>query len=65
MLDGLTGLPNRRAWGGALAERSNAVRGSAPAAVVSVDLDGLEQTNDTHGHDAGDAVLRRAARAAR
>jgi diguanylate cyclase (GGDEF)-like protein len=64
MLDGLTGLPNRRAWDGALArEEQRCQRFGHPAAVVSVDLDGLKQTNDTHGHDAGDAVLRRAARA--
>jgi diguanylate cyclase (GGDEF)-like protein len=64
MLDGLTGLPNRRAWDGALArEEQRCQRFGHPAAIVSVDLDGLKCTNDTHGHDAGDAVLRRAATA--
>ncbi len=64
MLDGLTGLPNRRAWDGALArEEQRCQRFGHPAAVVSIDLDGLKYTNDTHGHEAGDALLRRAARA--
>jgi diguanylate cyclase (GGDEF)-like protein len=64
MLDGLTGLPNRRAWDRALArEEQRCQRFGHPAAVVSIDLDGLKHTNDTHGHEAGDAVLRRAAQA--
>ena len=64
MLDGLTGLPNRRAWDGALArEEERCQRFGHPAAVVSIDLDGLKETNDSLGHEAGDAVLRRAAHA--
>lgn len=64
MLDGLTGLPNRRAWDGALArEEQRCRRFGHPAAVVSIDLDGLKHTNDTQGHEAGDALLRRAANA--
>ncbi len=64
MLDGLTGLPNRRAWDGALArEEQRCQRFGHPAAIVSVDLDGLKHTNDTHGHEVGDDLLRRAATA--
>ena len=64
MLDGLTGLPNRRAWDGALArEEQRCQRFGHPAAIVSIDLDDLKWTNDTHGHEAGDALLRRAANA--
>ncbi len=64
LLDGLTGLPNRRAWDGALArEEQRCLRFGHPAVVVSIDLDGLKHTNDTHGHEAGDALLRRAAKA--
>ncbi len=62
MRDELTGLPNRRAWEGALAgEEERCRRFGHPAAVVSIDLDGLKRTNDTGGHEAGDALLRRAA----
>lgn len=53
MTDQLTGLLNRRA----LFDRF----GHAPltgAAVVLVDLDHFKSINDTHGHDAGDLVLR-------
>ncbi|HVF13432.1 MAG TPA: sensor domain-containing diguanylate cyclase [Acidimicrobiales bacterium] len=64
MLDALTGLPNRRAWDGALArEEQRCERFGHPATVVSIDLDGLKHTNDTQGHEAGDALLRRAAKA--
>jgi len=62
MVDELTGLPNRRAWEGALAgEEERCRRFGHQAAIVSVDLDGLKRTNDTGGHGAGDALLRRAA----
>jgi two-component system cell cycle response regulator len=54
--DGLSGLPNRRALLGDL-ERVLAER--APAAVVFFDLDGFKQYNDSFGHSAGDALLRR------
>jgi diguanylate cyclase (GGDEF)-like protein len=64
MLDDLTSLPNRRAWDIALAgEEKRCERFAAPAAVVSIDLDGLKRANDTQGHEAGDALLRRAAKA--
>jgi diguanylate cyclase len=64
MLDELTGLPNRRAWDTALArEEQRCARFGAPAAVVSVDLDGLKRVNDQRGHKAGDSLLRGAAKA--
>lgn len=60
LTDPLTGLPNRRAvdsW----AERqlSGAARHGFSFWVTLIDLDYFKQVNDTHGHDAGDAVLRR------
>lgn len=62
--DGLTGLPNRRAWDAALArETSRARRDAAPLAVALVDLDHFKQFNDTRGHLAGDELLRTAAKA--
>lgn len=64
LLDQLTGLPNRRAWDAALdSEERRCQRFGHPAAIVSIDLDGLKVTNDSRGHDAGDEVLRRAANA--
>lgn len=61
--DALTGLPNR-----ALIHEyadhllSQARRGGGRVAVVFVDLDHFKPINDTHGHDAGDAVLKEVAR---
>jgi diguanylate cyclase (GGDEF)-like protein len=61
--DGLTGLPNRALLYDRLeAEIARAARGGGMLGVLYVDLDGFKQINDTHGHDAGDAVLREAAR---
>ena len=54
--DKLTGLANRRAIEDRLAEL--AAR-DEPAALLLGDLDGLKAVNDSGGHDAGDAVLRR------
>jgi diguanylate cyclase (GGDEF)-like protein/PAS domain S-box-containing protein len=61
--DPLTGLANRHLLnellGVALARTE---RIGMPLAVAFLDLDGLKSINDTHGHDAGDAVLRETAR---
>lgn len=57
--DSLTGLPNRRAidfW--ASRQLSAAVRHDFPIWVVMADLDHFKSINDTHGHDAGDIVLK-------
>ena len=60
--DALTGLRNRRGWESALAhEDDRCQRYGSSATVLVVDLDRLEQTNDLHGHAAGDALLQRAA----
>ena len=61
--DGLTGLPNRALLYERLeAEIERASRGGGRLGVLYIDLDGFKQINDTHGHDAGDAVLQEAAR---
>jgi two-component system cell cycle response regulator len=57
--DALTGLYNRRymeSHVGALVEQA-ATRGK-PLTVLVLDIDYFESINDTHGHDAGDDVLR-------
>ncbi|PPK92672.1 diguanylate cyclase (GGDEF)-like protein [Kineococcus xinjiangensis] len=62
--DPLTGVLNRRGWERALdAEEQRCLRGGRCSAVAVVDLDGLSQINDSLGHEAGDELLVRAARA--
>ncbi len=62
-IDGLTGLPNRRAWDEELVKALHrARRTSQPCSVVLLDLDHFKRYNDTHGHQAGDALLRETAR---
>jgi diguanylate cyclase (GGDEF)-like protein len=61
--DSLTGLLNRAAILETLHnELSRSRRESQPVALLMVDLDRFKLINDTHGHLAGDAVLREAAR---
>ncbi len=60
--DPLTGLANRRAWDAAVrAEESRARRHATTAAVVVLDVDGLKERNDHHGHAAGDLLLQQVA----
>jgi diguanylate cyclase (GGDEF)-like protein len=63
-VDVLTGLPNRRSWDEELVKGLHrARRTSQPCAVALLDLDHFKRYNDTHGHQAGDALLRGAAQA--
>jgi diguanylate cyclase (GGDEF)-like protein len=58
-IDYLTGLPNRRAFEAFLKSELElaATRGEA-ICVAFVDLDHFKAVNDSHGHEAGDQVLR-------
>ena len=53
--DTLTGLANRRSLDEALCA---ALASRAPLALVLLDVDHFKAVNDTHGHPAGDEVLR-------
>src|SRR5919201_2088203 len=58
--DSLTGLANRRSFDDELAlEWRRAERVGDPLALVLADLDDFKSVKDRHGHQAGDAVLRR------
>jgi diguanylate cyclase (GGDEF)-like protein/PAS domain S-box-containing protein len=61
--DALTGLPNRRVLQELLPrEMARARRREAPLCLAIVDIDHFKAFNDTHGHLAGDEVLRACAR---
>ncbi len=62
--DELTGLLNRRAWREELPrEMARAKRERWPLCVAMLDIDGLKKLNDTHGHHAGDQLLKQNAAA--
>jgi len=62
--DPLTGLPNRRALSETLPrDLARARRSRSPLCVAIVDIDRFKAYNDTHGHLAGDEVLRQSAMA--
>jgi len=62
--DSLTGLPNRRALEEQLPQAmARARRSLAPLSVAILDIDHFKNYNDTHGHLAGDEVLRACAKA--
>jgi len=57
--DALTGLYNRREFELRLAEEHRrAARYAKPYALMMLDIDHFKQVNDTHGHPAGDVVLK-------
>jgi two-component system cell cycle response regulator len=57
--DGLTGLYNRRYFEDRLeAEFAFSRRHRTPLTLLMLDIDFFKTINDTHGHQAGDAVLR-------
>jgi len=57
--DGLTGLLNRRAFEDSLRrDLARTARSEAELSLLALDVDHFKQVNDTHGHPAGDEVLR-------
>ncbi len=62
--DSLTGLLNRRGWNHALHQLLGADDDAPPLTVALLDLDHFKAYNDTHGHPAGDQLLRDFAAAA-
>ncbi|WP_249998523.1 GGDEF domain-containing protein [Actinoplanes sp. M2I2] len=60
--DGLTGVPNRRAWDLRL-EAILTERQDRAVHVALLDLDHFKRFNDTYGHQAGDRLLKEAAAA--
>jgi diguanylate cyclase (GGDEF)-like protein len=62
--DGLTSVANRRTFEAALeVEITRAARSGSSVSLVLIDIDHFKALNDTHGHQAGDEVLRTVARA--
>lgn len=61
--DELTGLPNRRAWERMMdsVALDDPDHPSMAWCVAVLDLDGFKEFNDTHGHQAGDRLLRNVA----
>lgn len=57
--DALTGLNNRRQFEAAIAREVDRVaRVGEPALLLLADIDHFKKVNDTHGHAAGDIVIR-------
>ncbi len=58
-IDHLTGLPNRRAFESRLDKEVVTARNAGePLCVAFCDIDRFKKINDTHGHDAGDRILK-------
>jgi two-component system chemotaxis family response regulator WspR len=63
-VDGLTGLSNRRYFNEYIeAEWKRALRSKEPLSILMIDVDHFKLYNDSHGHLAGDEVLKKVAAA--
>lgn len=62
--DALTGVANRRSFELALAREIDRVaRSGEPALLLVLDIDHFKHVNDTHGHAAGDLIIKAVAQA--
>ena len=61
-LDALTGVLNRRGFGSKATQRLADAGDDGRGALLFVDLNGFKQVNDRSGHEAGDEILRIAAK---
>ncbi|KXP05939.1 GGDEF domain-containing protein [Tsukamurella tyrosinosolvens] len=57
-VDGLTGMYSRGGMSLAIRRNASRARDDGVVLVGALDLDGFKQFNDTHGHGAGDQLLR-------
>lgn len=59
MTDKLTGATNRHVFQAVFSHvTGSAKRRNEPVALICIDIDHFKEVNDTHGHQAGDSVLR-------
>lgn len=64
LVDGLTGIPNRRRFDDTLdSEWRRAMRNGTPLALIMADIDYFKAYNDNYGHGAGDQCLKAVAKA--
>ena len=64
LLDGLTGIPNRRHFDELFEkEMRRCLRDGLPLSVIMMDIDHFKPYNDNYGHGAGDQCLQKVARA--
>lgn len=64
LLDGLTGIPNRRYFDEQFKkEGGRALREKLPFSLIMMDIDHFKAYNDNYGHGAGDDCLQKVARA--
>jgi diguanylate cyclase len=63
MLDGLTGIKNRRFFDEKIErEWGRAIRNNKPLSLLTIDIDHFKQFNDSYGHLLGDECLKHVAR---
>ncbi len=60
--DNMTGVFSRTYFEEILSGMNSMMSVVKPLSIIAIDIDGLKITNDTFGHDAGDNLIRKAAR---